>query len=67
MFRPVYGDACGPLVRCNRYRRMDDMSWHPKDIDFLVYDKIRWDREKLVPELLKPILDVLTHRGFGPT
>jgi glycosyltransferase involved in cell wall biosynthesis len=64
MFRPVYGDACVRWFGGIDTDVWTDMSSHPKDIDFLVYDKIRWDREKLVPELLQPILDVLTHRGF---
>src|SRR5258708_28631485 len=64
MFRPIYGDAC---VRW--YAGIDTDEWidtssHAKDVDFLVYDKIRWNHERLVVELLQPILDVLARRGL---
>ena len=64
MFRPIYGDAC---VRW--YAGIDTDEWidtssHAKDVDFLVYDKIRWSHETLAVELLQPILDVLARRGL---
>ena len=64
MFRPIYGDAC---VRW--YAGIDTDEWvdtrsYAKDVDFLVYDKIRWSHERLVVELLQPILDVLARRGL---
>jgi hypothetical protein len=34
-----------------------------KDTDFLIYDKIRWNRDTLVPALLDPILAGLDARG----
>jgi hypothetical protein len=48
---------------------VDTYRWCPapsevKDIDILVYDKVRWNREKLYPELIAPILAALTHRGL---
>lgn len=36
-----------------------------KDIDFLVYDKIRWNRDRLVPDLREPILAELTRCGYS--
>ncbi len=36
-----------------------------KDIDVLVYDKIRWNRDTLVPSLREPLLDELRHRGLA--
>jgi glycosyltransferase involved in cell wall biosynthesis len=64
MFYPIYGDAC---VRW--YAGIDTDEWvdassYAKDIDFLVYDKIRWNRETLAIELLQPILDTLARRGL---
>jgi glycosyltransferase involved in cell wall biosynthesis len=64
MFRPIYGDAC---VRW--YAGIDTDQWadtalFAKDIDFLVYDKLRWNHETLSTELLHPILDVLARRGL---
>ncbi|MEO6990213.1 MAG: hypothetical protein ABI346_00590 [Candidatus Baltobacteraceae bacterium] len=35
-----------------------------KDVDVLVYDKIRWNRSSLVPDLLKPVLGELTRRSL---
>ena len=48
---------------------IDTHSWRPatdavKAPVALVYDKIRWDRETLVPELLAPVRRELTLRGF---
>lgn len=34
------------------------------DIDVLVYDKIRWNRDTLVPALREPLLDELRRRGL---
>jgi len=48
---------------------IDSDEWRPssqdKQIDFLVYDKILWDREHRVPELLDPILRSLEHRKLS--
>jgi glycosyltransferase involved in cell wall biosynthesis len=40
-----------------------DVSSENKDIDYLIYDKIRWDRETEVPHVLVPITDHLTSLG----
>jgi hypothetical protein len=42
-----------------------DTKQSPKDIDFLVYDKIRWNRDRLVPNLREPILAELTRCGYS--
>jgi hypothetical protein len=39
-----------------------DLSRDRKDLDVLVYDKIRWNRETLVPSLREPLLAELTRR-----
>jgi len=42
-----------------------DTRGHAKDVDVLVYDKIRWQRETYVPDLLEPILAELTKRRLS--
>ncbi len=41
-----------------------DMASDRKDVDVLVYDKIRWNRETYVPSLLEPIVEQLKRRGL---
>jgi glycosyltransferase involved in cell wall biosynthesis len=64
MFRPIYGDACVRWFAAIDTEVWRDTSSHTKDFDFLVYDKIRWDHERLSVELLQPVLDVLARRGL---
>jgi glycosyltransferase involved in cell wall biosynthesis len=64
MFRPIYGDACVRWHAGTDTDQWADTSLFAKDIDFLVYDKIRWNHEALSTELLHPILDVLARRGL---
>ena len=52
-----------------RYAGIDTDEWpdasgYPKDIDFLIYDKIRWNHDKLAIELLQPIRKMLQGRGL---
>ncbi|MES2278841.1 MAG: glycosyltransferase family 1 protein [Bacteroidota bacterium] len=60
MFRPYYGDIVTAWPT-----GIDSGYWSPaapnteKPYDFLIYDKIRWEREKYVPELLDPIIQQL--------
>jgi hypothetical protein len=42
-----------------------DLAGHQKDIDVLIYDKIRWDRERLVPNMLTPMREYLRARGMS--
>ncbi len=64
VYRPYFGDRCAiwPVG-------IDTDTWRPdpgiaKDLDFLIYDKVRWDREKLVPGLIDPIKAALSARGL---
>ena len=41
MFWPIYGDACVRWFAGIDTDAWPDVSNHPKDIDFLIYDKIR--------------------------
>lgn len=38
---------------------------HPDPIDFLVYDKVRWQRTLYQEELIDPIVECLTKRGLS--
>jgi hypothetical protein len=65
MFHPVYGDTC---VRWHAGIDVDewgDARFYPKEIDFLIYDKIRWEHERYAAELMKPICEELDDRGYG--
>jgi hypothetical protein len=64
MFRPIYGDACRQWYAGIDTDEWRDASSHAKDIDFLIYDKIRWDHEKFAAELLHPIQEALVGREF---
>jgi hypothetical protein len=46
-------------------KQWPDLSSKPKDVDVLVYDKIRWNRDTLVPNLRAPLLAELTRRGLS--
>lgn len=66
MFAAQYGGG----ARCRQWfagidlEAWPDLSDTPKDIDVLVYDKIRWERERLVPALLDPVCAALGRRGL---
>jgi glycosyltransferase involved in cell wall biosynthesis len=66
MFHPIYGDACAQWFAGIDVDEWKDTSARNKDIDFLVYDKIRWNHEGLAAHLLQPILDAVARRGLRP-
>ena len=41
-----------------------DLSAGPKDLDFLVYDKVRWEHDRYQGELIDPVLRELDARGL---
>jgi len=47
MFRLVYGDACARWFAGIDVAEWLDGSNCSKDIDFLIYDKIRWNHSEL--------------------
>lgn len=64
VYRPWFGDRCDlwPVG-------IDTDAWRPglvseKTTDFLIYDKIRWDREARSADLLEPILRKLGESGL---
>lgn len=67
VYKPYYGDKCAiwPVG-------IDTESWTltdpgNKELDFLIYDKIRWRRDELVPDFLEPIRAELTRRRLSFT
>jgi hypothetical protein len=64
MFAAEYGAVCVPW-----HGGIDTDEWYdttnmPKDVDVLVYDKIRWRREHYEPNLLEPVMSELRTRGL---
>lgn len=66
VYRRYYGDRC-PIWPVG----IDTVAWRPgpkadeKPVDFLIYDKIHWERPKYEQELLNPIRSCLD--GLGKT
>jgi glycosyltransferase involved in cell wall biosynthesis len=65
IYEPYFGNRCRiwPVG-------IDTRSWSPspavvKEVDCLIYDKIHWQRETLVPQLLGPIHRELKRRGLS--
>jgi hypothetical protein len=64
LYRPYFGDRCRvwPVG-------IDTCAWRPapaaeKRYDFLIYDKIRWDRVSIVPRILGAVCQELEKRGL---
>jgi glycosyltransferase involved in cell wall biosynthesis len=65
MFAPVYGeDRCVHWHAGIDLDEWPNLSDGPKDIDVLVYDKVRWHRDELEKTLIQPALDALRQRGL---
>jgi hypothetical protein len=64
MFYPVYGDKCARWFAGIDVDEWQDTRPLKKDIDFLIYDKIRWNHDDLAAQLVQPILDAVTRRGL---
>jgi glycosyltransferase involved in cell wall biosynthesis len=66
MFAPVYGED-----RCAHWHAGFDLTDWPdlgaasKDIDVLIYDKVRWHRDRHEPGLIRKIHDALAARGLS--
>jgi hypothetical protein len=66
LFSPVYGaERCIPWFAGIDTDQWRDLSSETKKVDFLVYDKIRWDHEKYDAVLIRPILDELRSRDLS--
>jgi hypothetical protein len=64
MFYPYYGAKCAQWHAGIDPAQWPDTAGRAKDIDFLIYDKIRWNRGQLHDAILKPIQRLLEERGF---
>jgi hypothetical protein len=64
MFQDRYGDTCATWYAGIDTTRWTDSSSHAKDIDVVVYDKVRWNRDVLEPTFIQPILQELNDRGL---
>jgi hypothetical protein len=65
LFRPAYGDAC------RTWRAGFDLTDWPaagageKDVDVLIYDKVRWNRDGMEREMIGPIRAALEARQLS--
>ena len=64
LFAKVYGSRCALWSAGIDLGEWPDYAAEPKDLDFLVYDKIRWDREGRATSLVRPLLARLEERGL---
>ncbi len=64
MFARWYGDACRVWFNGIDLDEWPDTRGEAKDVDVLVYDKVRWDRERWEPGLVRPVLEGLARRGL---
>lgn len=65
IYKPYFGERCRvwPVG-------IDTEAWRPssearKTTDCLIYDKIKWRRDVVIPQLLDPIRQELRHRGLS--
>ncbi|HWA97894.1 MAG TPA: glycosyltransferase [Pirellulales bacterium] len=65
MFAEFYGEVVHAWPTGIDTDRWQPASASQKKLDFVVYDKIRWERERLVPELVAPLLHTLDRRGLN--
>lgn len=64
MFAPYYGEKC-----VQWYAGMDTTLWSntkdlPKNIDVLIYDKVRWNRDAYTASLISPIIAMLKEKNM---
>lgn len=64
MFEPFYGDKVLAWPT-----GIDTEEWQPadgiKNIDFLIYDKVRWEHDKYNNELISPIIKILNNKQLS--
>jgi len=64
-YEPHFGGRTQTLFVGIDAQRWPDWSGEPKDNDVLVYDKIRWGRDTLVPEVRERLIEHLERRGLS--
>jgi len=65
VFEETYGNACVLWYAGISTEEWADTKSHKKSIDVLIYDKIRWEREKTIPLFLDPIKVYLDKKGLS--
>ena len=63
-YRPTCGDKMLRMPVGLDLDEIGDASGHAKSVDVLVYDKIRWHRDRLVPEIRDRLVEHLRARGL---
>jgi glycosyltransferase involved in cell wall biosynthesis len=64
LFETVYAGRCVKWFAGIDTQAWPDLSAQPKDLDFLIYDKVRWDHDHYRQTLIDPILRTLEARGL---
>ncbi len=64
LFETVYRGRCIQWFAGIDTDTWPDLSDQPKDLDFLIYDKVRWDHDDYQQSLIDPILGDLDARGL---
>ena len=64
LFEPAYGDKCVLWHAGIDVDTWADTKGEQKDLDFLIYDKVRWDHDRYDEGLIQPILSRLKSRGL---
>jgi hypothetical protein len=64
MFEPYYGDRCVSWHAGIDLAEWPDTRPLKKPVDVLIYDKIRWERDRYEPGLLEPVRRHLESRGL---
>ena len=64
LFETLYTGRCVKWYAGIDTEAWPDLSRQPKDLDFLIYDKVRWDHDHYRQALIDPILRDLAARGL---
>ena len=64
LFAKAYGDRCMTWFVGIDTDAWPDLRGEPKDVDFIVYEKVLWNRAEAAPKLVGPILAELKRRGL---
>jgi hypothetical protein len=65
LFAKTYGDRIGVWFAGLDMTQWPDLAGEKKDLDFIVYDKLRWDIEPMRARLRTPIEGELDRRGLS--
>lgn len=65
VFYKVYGDACVIWHAGISLETWPDVSNFNKTVDVLIYDKIRWSRDKTVPLFVDPIVKYIKSKNLS--